>query len=305
MLDEAGYYGALVSDHLIYPKELKSPYPYSPHPDGRPIWEPETSWPDSWVLIGAMAAVTKQLHFNNSIYIAGARPLLQVAKQVATAAVLSGDRVALGVGAGWMREEFELMGQSFDNRGPRLNEMMQALRELWKGGWVEWHGEYYEIPPLMMEPHPAEPVPIFCGGHSNAALKRAARYGDGWIGNAYPWDEAAEHVGRLKGYLKEFGRENDPFEIVVGFYNPPTVDLYKRTNAASPGVHPACERLSGRVTSGQLRLSSLPESSGLASDRTAPAHSSGVTFSGWWQAARCPSGYCASGGSTSRQMSVA
>jgi probable F420-dependent oxidoreductase len=228
MLDEAGYYGALVSDHLIYPKELKSPYPYSPHPDGRPIWEPETSWPDSWVLIGAMAAVTKQLHFNNSIYIAGARPLLQVAKQVATAAVLSSDRVALGVGAGWMREEFELMGQSFDNRGPRLNEMMQALRELWKGGWVEWHGEYYDIPPLMMEPHPSEPVPIFCGGHSNAALKRAARYGDGWIGNAYPWDEAAEHVGRLKGYLKEFGRENDPFEIVVGFYNPPTVDLYKR-----------------------------------------------------------------------------
>ncbi|MEA2922716.1 MAG: hypothetical protein QOF07_2681, partial [Bradyrhizobium sp.] len=67
MLDEAGYYGALVSDHLIYPKDLKSPYPYSPHPDGRPIWEPETSWPDSWVLIGAMAAVTQHLHFTNSI----------------------------------------------------------------------------------------------------------------------------------------------------------------------------------------------------------------------------------------------
>jgi alkanesulfonate monooxygenase SsuD/methylene tetrahydromethanopterin reductase-like flavin-dependent oxidoreductase (luciferase family) len=172
--------------------------------------------------------VTERLVLSNSIYIAGARPLLTVAKQVATASVLSGGRVALGVGAGWMREEFELMGQSFDDRGPRLNEMMEALRELWKGGWVEWHGKHYEVPALMMEPHPAEPIPIYCGGHTDAALKRAARYGDGWIGNAYPWDEAAGHVGRLQGYLREYGRENDPFEIIVGFYDLPSVDLYKR-----------------------------------------------------------------------------
>lgn len=228
MLDDARYHGALVSDHLIYPKDLQSPYPYSPHPDGRPIWEPETSWPDSWVLIGAMAAVTKELRFTNSVYIAGARPLLQVAKQVATAAVLSSDRVTLGVGAGWMREEFELMGQSFENRGPRLNEMIEALRELWKGGWVEWHGTHYDIPPLMMEPHPESRVPIYCGGHTDAAMRRAARYCDGWIGNAYPWDEAEAHVRRLQGYLKEYGRENDPFEIIVGFYDAPTVDLYAR-----------------------------------------------------------------------------
>jgi probable F420-dependent oxidoreductase len=228
MLDEAGYHGALVSDHLVYPKELKSPYPYSPFPDGRPIWDAETAWPDTWVLIGAMAAVTQNLHFSNGVYIAGARPILSVAKQVATASVLSGGRVGLGVGAGWMREEFELMGQSYDNRGPRLSEMIQALRELWKGGWVEFHGKYYEIPALMMEPHPETPPPIICGGHTDAALKRAARYGDGWIGNAYPWDEAAHHIGRLKGYLKEYGRENDPFEIVAGLYEQPTVELYQR-----------------------------------------------------------------------------
>lgn len=227
-LDAAGYHGAMLSDHVIYPKELQSPYPYSPHPDGRPIWEPETAWPDSWVLIGAMAAVTEQLHLSNNIYIAPARPILMVAKQVATAAVLSGDRVALGLAAGWMREEFELLGQSFDDRGPRLNEMMQALRELWKGGWVEWHGEYYEIPALMMEPHPEQPVPIYSGGHTNVAMKRAARYADGWIGNAYPWDEAVQHVERLRGYLREYGRENDPFEIVVGFYEMPSIDLYRR-----------------------------------------------------------------------------
>jgi alkanesulfonate monooxygenase SsuD/methylene tetrahydromethanopterin reductase-like flavin-dependent oxidoreductase (luciferase family) len=120
------------------------------------------------------------------------------------------------------------MGQSFDDRGPRLNEMIEALRELWKGGWVEWHGKHYDIPALMMEPHPDTPVPIFCGGHTDAAMKRAARYCDGWIGNAYPWDEAVMHVGRLQAYLKEFGRQDDPFEIVIGFYETPTVDLYRR-----------------------------------------------------------------------------
>ena len=103
MLDETGYHGFLVPDHLIYPHQLSSPYP---SPSGRPFWAPETAWPDSWVLIGALAAVTTNLHFSNSVYIAPARPILEVAKQVATAAVLSGGRVSLAVGAGWMREEF-------------------------------------------------------------------------------------------------------------------------------------------------------------------------------------------------------
>ena len=228
MLDEAGYHGALVSDHLVYPKDLRSPYPYSPHPDGRPIWEPETAWPDSWVLIGAMAAVTERLQLSNNIYIAGARPLLQVAKQVATASVLSGGRVALGLAAGWMREEFELMGQSFDDRGKRLDEMIDALRALWQGGWVEWHGTHYDVPTLMMEPHPTSPVPIYSGGHSDAALRRAARHADGWIGNAYPWDDAVHYVGKLKDLLAAEGRSDDPFEIVIGFYDVPSVELYRR-----------------------------------------------------------------------------
>jgi alkanesulfonate monooxygenase SsuD/methylene tetrahydromethanopterin reductase-like flavin-dependent oxidoreductase (luciferase family) len=220
MLDEAGYHGVTVSDHIFYPRELKSPYPYSPYPDGRPIWEPETSWPDTWVLIGAMIGATRNLHFTNNIYIAGNRPILVVAKQVGTAAVLSNNRVELGVAAGWMREEFELNGQDWDNRGKRLNEMIQALRELWKPGWVQWHGHY--------GPTPTAPIPIMSGGHTEAALRRAARYCDGWIGNAYPWDEAAQHVTQLRGYLKEYGRESDPFEILVGFYEPPSLDLYRR-----------------------------------------------------------------------------
>jgi len=228
LLDEAGYHGVMISDHICYPQELKSPYPYSPYPDGRPIWEPSTSWPDTWVLIGAMLGATQNLHFSNNVYIAGNRPLLVVAKQVGTAAVLSNNRVEFGLAAGWMREEFELNGQDWDNRGKRLNEMIRALRELWKPGWVEWHGDYYDIPTMTLGPAPSKPIPIYCGGHSDAALRRAARYCDGWIGNAYPWDEAVHYIGKLRGYLKEYGREHDPFETICGFYEIPSVDLYKR-----------------------------------------------------------------------------
>ena len=130
MVDEAGYDGMICADHLIYPRELRSPYP---SPSGKPGWAPETPWPDTWVLIGAMAAVTTRLRFSNAVYIAPARPLLEVAKQVATAASLAEGRVSLGVGIGWMREEYELLGQQFSNRGKRLDEMIPALRALWRG----------------------------------------------------------------------------------------------------------------------------------------------------------------------------
>jgi len=228
LLDEAGYHGLMISDHLCYPRDLVSKYPYSPHPDGRPIWEPDAAWPDPWVLIGAMSSVTTQLHFTTNIYIAGHRPILQVAKEVGTAAVLSDGRVALGVGAGWMKEEFDLQGQDYANRGKRLNEMIPALRELWKGGWVEWHGEHYDIPSMTLEPHPPAPVPIYTGGHTDAALKRAAKYADGWIGNAYPWDEAAHYVGRLREFLAMEDRDTSGFEIICGLYEMPSIDTYKR-----------------------------------------------------------------------------
>src|SRR5258707_1471663 len=184
MFDEAGYDGIVCSDHMIYPRELASPYPDSR--TGKPMWSPDTAWPDSWVLIGAMAAVTRRLRLSNAVYVAPARPLIEVVKQVATASVVSQGRVSLAVGVGWMREEFELMGQDFATRGKRLNEMIPALRELWRGGWVSWNGEYYRVPELMIEPHPQATVPILCGGESDAALRRAARLAAGGAATRTP-----------------------------------------------------------------------------------------------------------------------
>src|SRR5215217_5577939 len=142
-----------------------------------------------------MAAVTHRLRFSNAVYIAPARPLLEVAKLVAAAAVVSQGRVALAAGVGWMREEYDLMGQDFATRGKRLDEMIPSLRELWKGGWVSWNGEHYQVPEMMIEPHPPTPVPVYCGGESDAALRRAARLCDGWVGYAYGFDDAVGCAG--------------------------------------------------------------------------------------------------------------
>lgn len=257
MLDEAGYDGVICADHLIYPRNLASRYPTGAD---RPPWPPETAWPDSWILIGAMAALTHRLRFSNAIYVAPARPLVEVAKQVATASVISQGRVSLAVGAGWMREEFELLGQDFANRGKRLDEMIPALRALWQGGWVSWRGRYYEVPELMLEPHPTAPVPILCGGESELALRRAARLCDGWVGTAYAWDDAVRYVQKLTGLRREYGRDGEPFEIMLALLEPPSADLYRRAQdvgitavmcapwiGAEDGYRPSIERFAQTV----------------------------------------------------------
>jgi probable F420-dependent oxidoreductase len=224
--EEAGIHGVAMSDHVFFPKDLRTPYPYSE--DGTPIWTPPTPWPDVWVTIGAMAAATTRLRFTTSVYIAPARDPFTVAKAVAAAAVISGGRVSLGVGAGWMKEEFDALGQDYHTRGPRLDEMIELLRVLWSPGWNEYHGRFYDVAPIMIEPTPAEPVPIWCGGHSEAALRRTARRCEGWLGNAYSYEDARRHIATIDRLRAEAGRSSEPFEIIVGVLDPPNIDTYKR-----------------------------------------------------------------------------
>ena len=228
--EDSGYHGILVSDHVFYPEKLTSPYPYSP--TGAPLWSSSAPWPDPWVLIGAMSAVTTKLRFATNIYIAAARHPLVVAKAVSTAAVLSSNRVALGAGAGWMKEEFDLLGTDFATRGQRLDEMLEVLRKLWQGGMVEHHGPHYQFERLEISPVPSAPIPIYGGGHSSAALRRAARL-DGWIGNSYPPDEAFTYLNRLAAERAAAGTNGVPdFETILGVMARPDLDLYRRLEDA-------------------------------------------------------------------------
>ena len=122
--DELGYGGIYVSDHIFNPRALASRYTYSVREDGAPGWEPETQWPDPMCLISGLATATEHLAFTTGVYIAPLRDLITVARTVGTAAVLSDNRVRLGVGVGWCKEEFDQTGQDFASRGPRLGEMI-------------------------------------------------------------------------------------------------------------------------------------------------------------------------------------
>jgi len=204
--DECGYDALSIPDHVVDLETLETPYPYTP--DGARRWEHDAPWPDPWVLVGALSAVTTNLHFYTSVYVAALRSPYQVAKSVGTAAVLSGNRVALGVGVGWCREEFELIGEDFGTRGKRTDEALDLLAELWTPGWNSHDGEFYPTPRLVMEPTPTARNPIYVGGLSEVGMRRAARH-DGWIGDLYSIEEASGHAKRLQEIRAELGREGD------------------------------------------------------------------------------------------------
>lgn len=228
--EEAGFDSVAVSDHMIFPAALESRYPYTA--DGTPLFDPEEDWPDVWVSIGAMAAVTTTLRFVTNVYVLPARNPFVAAKAIGTAAYLSGNRIGLGIGAGWMREEFEVMEQPFARRGARMEEMVEVMRTLWRGGTVEHHGEFYDFEPLEMRPAPSEPVPFYIGGHSKLAFERAARIGDGWLGMNYTMETLVEHCRTLQQAREDAGTADRPFEVIASPEVAPTGDALEEIEAA-------------------------------------------------------------------------
>src|SRR5262245_24550090 len=228
--EEAGFDEIALSDDVFYPAKLESKYTYTE--TGDPSFTPDTPWPDVWVMMGALAAVTERIRFTTNVYVLPARNPFVVAKAVATASFVSGGRVSLGVGAGWMREEFEQLGQPFEGRGARMEEMFEVLRKLWAGGMVEHHGTHFDFPPLEMSPVPAAQVPILVGGHSDIALRRAGRLADGWIGIYYDIPGLEDVIGRLQAERVRAGREGVPFEVVASPMVVPKVDTCRRLEDA-------------------------------------------------------------------------
>jgi probable F420-dependent oxidoreductase len=228
--EEAGFHGVLLADHLFFPGNLRSRYPYSA--DGKPMFDGTTPFPDPWTTIAAMSSVTTQLRFATMVFILPLRNPLELAKTLGTLALLSNGRVALGAGAGWIREEYDTLGVPFETRGKRMEEMVTVMRQAWSGRMVEHHGRFFSHGPLQMSPPPGHPIPIWFGGISDVALGRAARIGDGWIGTGQTPDEAVALCGRLAKLRREAGRERQPFETIVPLVVPPELDLLRRLEAA-------------------------------------------------------------------------
>jgi probable F420-dependent oxidoreductase len=228
--EEAGFSLVALSDHVVHPRSIETKYPYTD--DGSLRWEPFTPWPDVWVAIGAMAAVTERIGFTTSIFVLPMRNVFTVAKAVATAAAISNDRVTIGIGVGWMKEEFELLGQDFHTRGKRTDEMIDVLRKLWAGGWVEHHGRFFDFDALEMSPVPGAEIPIYVGGLSEAAKNRAATKGDGWCSDIHMTEDLRRIVADLRCRRADSGRAGKPFSVLAAAADAFDLDGYKRVEEA-------------------------------------------------------------------------
>jgi probable F420-dependent oxidoreductase len=224
--DESGWDAVAVPDAPFFPETVTVPYPYVP--GGQRFWSADTPWIDPWVAIPAMAAVTTRIRFYTHVLKLPLRHPLLVAKTVGSAAVLSNNRVGLGVGLSWIPEEFTWCGVDFATRGPRADEALAIIRGLLRGGMFEHHGRHYDFGRLQMSPAPTEPVPIYVGGHSEPALRRAARLGDGWCSAMSTEEETRRFIARLRELRAEHGRDHEPFEIQVSSIDAFDVAGYQR-----------------------------------------------------------------------------
>jgi probable F420-dependent oxidoreductase len=224
--EAAGYSSITVADSLAYPKESDSIYPYTP--DGSRAFLEDKEFIETFVLCAAMGAVTSRLRFTPFVLKLPVRPPVLVAKQAASVAALTGNRLSLGVGISPWREDFDIMGVDFARRGKRMDECMEIVRGLTSGDYYEFHGEFYDIPAIKICPVPSEPIPLLVGGHADAALRRAVVRGDGWMHGGGAPEELDALLGKIDEIRRAEGLQDKPFEIHVISLDAYTPDGVKR-----------------------------------------------------------------------------
>ena len=223
--EEAGYHSMVIPDSICYPRDATSTYPYNP--DGSREFLEDKPFLEPFSLIPALGAVTSRLRFTTFVVKVPVRNPVLLAKQVTSTAVLTGNRLSLGVGTSPWREDYDVLGVDWAGRGRRLDESIAIVRGLAGGGYFEYQGKTFTLPAVKIAPVPTEPVPVLVGGHSEAALRRAARLGDGWMhGGGDPAD-----LPGLLAHLAELRRQAEaerPFEVHVISMDAYTVDGVRR-----------------------------------------------------------------------------
>jgi probable F420-dependent oxidoreductase len=221
MLESAGFQSIWISDHVVFPHTVRSRYPFAA--DGRITWPVELDYLEPVVGLSAMTSTTSKAELGTSVLILPMRNPVLFAKQAACIDMLSHGRLVLGVGAGWLREEFEALGADFDARGSVLDEWLAIARSCWTGSAGPFEGRHYRLPEaIYSRPVPARHVPVLIGGMTRHALERAGRIADGWLGQ-YSIEELSEdHVARcvetMAAAARSAGRRldgADAFRVVV------------------------------------------------------------------------------------------
>ena len=211
--EEVGYDSFVVPDSICYPEHSDSKYPYTE--DGSREFLDDKPFVETFALISYLAALTERLRFTTSVLKLPLRHPVHMAKQVSSLAVLSDDRLTLGVGLSPWPDDYQVVDVPWERRGKRLDEMIEIIRGLCAGDYFEYDGEIFQIPSIKICPVSTQPIPIIIGGHSEPALRRAARIGDGWIHAGGDQDELQILLRRLEELRREYDRDNDPFELHV------------------------------------------------------------------------------------------
>jgi probable F420-dependent oxidoreductase len=214
--EAAGFESIWGGEHVVLPDSIGSRYPYTP--DGKIPAEPDTPIPDPLIWLAFAAAAAPTLRLGTCILIVPQRNPLVLAKELATLDRLSGGRVELGLGVGWLREEFDALGVAWERRGARNDEYVAAMRALWAGPHAEFHGEFVDFAPVTCSPRPVQSrLPILVGGDTDAAIQRAVRIADGYFPGEGDAQRLGALIGRLRAAAQHADRDPDSIEINAMF----------------------------------------------------------------------------------------
>ena len=214
--EAAGFESLWGGEHVILPSKIESSYPYTA--DGKIPAMPDTPIPDPLIWLAFAAAAAPSMRLGTCILIVPQRNPLILAKELATLDQLSGGKVELGLGVGWLEEEFNALGVPWERRGARNDEYIEAMRTLWSGPEVEYHGEFVDFPAVTCSPRPVQPtIPILVGGDSEVAIRRAARLADGYFPGEGDVDRLASLITRVRQAAEDAGRDPDEIEINAMF----------------------------------------------------------------------------------------
>lgn len=204
-VEAMGFDHLLIYDHVLGadPRVHQLPGPYTD----------QDAFHEVFVTLGYIAAATTTLGLATAVVVLPQRQTALVAKQAAQLAVLSGNRFRLGVGSGWNSVEYEALNENFRNRGRRQEEQIDLMRRLWADDVIDYDGEFHKVTAAGIRPRPSETIPVWFGGGHDLQLRRTAKIGDGWFPIGSPNAESAEMVERLRGYLREAGRDADSFPM--------------------------------------------------------------------------------------------
>jgi probable F420-dependent oxidoreductase len=210
-----GFESVWVPEHLVFPTAFTSKYPYSA--DGVPPVTVDMPLLDPLMILAHLAAVTSTIRLGTNVYVLPLRHPIVTARLAVTLDVLSQGRLSLGIGVGWLEEEFRAVGVDFDTRGGRTREAVRVMKTLFSEREASFHGRHFSFDPVRFEPKPVQkPHPPFIfGGETGTALARAAALGDGWYGVGHDPETAAVQVQKLRALLAEAGRASAPFEYTV------------------------------------------------------------------------------------------